>query len=64
MELKKRVAGLERRGVYMDKQNNHSLEKEVEKKYKKREKRRKAKMKVSGAGVKRLQKIISGKSIK
>lgn len=45
----------------MKKQNLDILEKELEKKRKKREKKRKPKMKVSGAGVKKLQKIIIGK---
>lgn len=40
------------------------LQEEAEKKHRKREKRRKAEMKVSGAGVKELQKIIIGKNIK
>lgn len=46
----------------MDKQNTDKLQEEAEKKHRKREKRRKAKMKVSGAGVKVLQRIISKKS--
>jgi hypothetical protein len=45
----------------MDKQNLHKLQEEVEKKHKKREKKKKRPMKVSGAGVKRLQKIIREK---
>ena len=42
----------------MNRQNLDAMEKKIEKKHKRREKRRKAKMKVSGAGVKRLQRII------
>lgn len=51
----------------MNRQNANKLQEEqeeAEKKHRKREKRRKAKMKVSGAGVKVLQRIISGKSKK
>jgi len=43
----------------MNKQNLSNIEKEVERKYERRDKRKKPKMKVSGSGVKRLQKIIS-----
>lgn len=42
----------------MNKQNLNDLEKVIADKYKKKEKRKKARMKVSGAGVKNLQKII------
>lgn len=42
----------------MDKQNLNKLQEEVEKKHKKRENKRREKMKVSGAGVKGLQRII------
>ncbi|MFH1428006.1 MAG: hypothetical protein ABIG60_05805 [Patescibacteria group bacterium] len=42
----------------MNKQNINNLEIDLEKKYQKRDKRKKPKMKVSGAGVKELQKII------
>jgi hypothetical protein len=43
----------------MDKQNIlNNLEKEVDQKYKKKEKKKKCVMKVSGAKVKQLQKII------
>jgi hypothetical protein len=45
----------------MDKQNLNNLQEEVEKKYKKREKKKRRTMKVSGAGVKSLQKIIKNK---
>jgi len=38
--------------------NYESLEKKIEKKYQKRSKKRQLKMKVSGASVKKLQKII------
>ena len=43
----------------MKKQNLNSIEKETEKMYERREKKKKKRMKVSGAGVKGLQKIIS-----
>jgi hypothetical protein len=43
----------------MKKQNVEELEKKIEKRRRAREKKGKQKMKVSGAGVKRLQKIIS-----
>ena len=45
----------------MSKPNNHliKLQTEVEKKYQQRLKRKKRNMKVSGAGVKKLQKIIA-----
>ena len=46
----------------MIRHNKHNLDKlqeEVEEKYKKREKKRKPRMKVVGAGVKKLQRIIS-----
>lgn len=42
----------------MVKHNINLLEKKIEDKYKKRDKRKKIKMKVSGAGVKNLSKII------
>ncbi|MFH1823019.1 MAG: hypothetical protein ABH830_04960 [Patescibacteria group bacterium] len=42
----------------MNKQNINNLEIDLEKKYQKRDKRKRPKMKVSGAGVKELQKII------
>lgn len=45
----------------MSKQNFNHLEKEVELRYKKKEKRKTQKMKVVGAGVKQLQKIIKDK---
>ena len=49
----------------MNKQNQNlstdELEKRVEKKYKKRDKKKKPKMKISGKGVKDLQKIIAKK---
>ena len=46
----------------MNKPNLERVEKEIEKKYKKREKKQKPAMKVSGAGVKKIQKlIITGK---
>ena len=44
----------------MNTQNN--LQKEVEKKYEKREKKKKRAMKVSGASVRDLQKIIKSKA--
>lgn len=42
----------------MNKQNSYDLEKEVEKKFKKKDKRKKSVMKVSGSGVRDLQRII------
>jgi hypothetical protein len=45
----------------MKKQNFNKLQDDVEKKYKKREKKKKRTMKVSGAGVRDLQKIIKDK---
>ena len=49
----------------MNKQNHnfkHSeLEKQVEQKYRKREKKKKTKMKVSGASVRNLQRLIAKK---
>lgn len=45
----------------MIKQNLDALQTETEKKAGKREKKKKVRMKVSGAGVKKLQKIISNK---
>jgi len=45
----------------MNKQNHNNLQEELERKYKKREKRKKRNMKVSGAGVKKLQEIIKSK---
>ena len=41
-----------------NKRNFDKLQEEAEKKYKKREKNKKPKMRVSGAGVKKLQKLI------
>ena len=43
----------------MNKQNLHKLDEIVEKKYNKKDKKKKKKMKVSGAGVKELQRIIT-----
>jgi len=45
----------------MKSQNLRHIEEDLEKKLKKRDKKKKVVMKVSGAGVKRLQKIISKK---
>ncbi len=45
----------------MSRQNVDKTEEEMEKKYKKRDKRKSKKMKVSGAGVKKLVRIIGGK---
>lgn len=45
----------------MNKQNLNGQQEKIENKYKKREKKKKKKMKVSGGGVKDLQKIIRGK---
>ncbi len=45
----------------MNKQNLNETQEEVEKKYKKREKKKKRAMKVSGSGVRDLQKIIKNK---
>jgi hypothetical protein len=45
----------------MNKQNINSLEKAVIKKYQKKDSRKKVKMKISGASVKKLQKIIKEK---
>ncbi|MFA4834392.1 MAG: hypothetical protein WC619_06205 [Patescibacteria group bacterium] len=45
----------------MNKQNFENLEAEAEKRRKKRDKKKKKNMKVSGAGVKTLQKIIRDK---
>lgn len=45
----------------MYKQNHFSLQNELEKRAEKKAKQKKKKMKVSGAGVKKLQKIISEK---
>ena len=42
----------------MNKQNLNKIQDEVEEKYKKKEKRKKSSMKVSGASIKNLQKII------
>lgn len=50
----------------MNKQSKHNLEydeRKIEDKYKKREKKKKTKMKVSGGGVKKLQKIIADKAV-
>lgn len=47
----------------MAKQNLNELEKELEKRLKKREKKKRTKMKISGAGVKQLQKIIRNKTL-
>lgn len=44
----------------MNKQNN--LQEEIEKKYAKKEKKKKRAMKISGSGVKKLQKIIKNKA--
>lgn len=46
----------------MNKQNHDKLQVEVEKKYAKRDKKKKVKMKVGGAKVKDLQRIISEKN--
>ena len=46
----------------MNKQNLSVFEKELEKRAAARQKKRKPKMKVSGGGVKKLQKIIINKS--
>ena len=43
------------------KKNNHNFEKEIEKKYHQRDKRKNSKMRVSGAGVKKLGKLIKSK---
>lgn len=45
----------------MNKQNFNGLEREVEKRLKAREKRKRRRMRVSGSGVKKLQKIIMAK---
>ncbi|MDP2830604.1 MAG: hypothetical protein Q8O21_00895 [bacterium] len=45
----------------MNKQNINSLEKAVIEKYQKKDGRKKVKMKISGASVKKLQKIIKEK---
>jgi len=45
----------------MNKQNTNGLQEETEKKYKKREKKKKRAMRVSGVGVKGLQRIIQEK---
>lgn len=45
----------------MNKQNYSEIEKKIEKKYTKKEKAKKVKMKISGEGVKKLQKIIKDK---
>ena len=45
----------------MDKQNLQDLEKNLEEKYEKKNSNRKSKMRVSGASVKSLQKIIKEK---
>jgi len=45
----------------MNKQNINNIEEKIEKKYKQRDKKKRLKMKVSGASVKKLSKII-GKS--
>jgi hypothetical protein len=47
----------------MSEQNLHTLAAEVEKRYKKKENRKKRKMKVTGAGVKDLAKLIKRKSL-
>lgn len=44
----------------MYKQNHYHLEKKADDKVAKREKKKRVKMKVSGGGVKKLQKIIIG----
>lgn len=46
----------------MNKQNFFDIENETEKKYGRKDKKRKIKMKVSGAGVKKIQKIIIEKN--
>lgn len=43
----------------MNKQNINNIEEKIKKKYDKRDKKKKLKMKVSGASVKKLSKIIS-----
>lgn len=45
----------------MARQSLYYLERELEKKREKRDKKRRIKMKVSGAGVKKLQRIIASK---
>ena len=45
----------------MNKQNNLDIEKELEKKYAQRDKKKKKSMKISGASVRKLQKIIKDK---
>lgn len=45
----------------MRKQNLKDIEKEIEKKFEKKAKRKTKKMKISGAGVKQLQKILRNK---
>ena len=45
----------------MNKQNLQTEEEKLEKKHQKRDKKKKKNMKVSGAGVKKLQKIIKNK---
>lgn len=45
----------------MRNKNLQDVEREIEKKLKKKEKRKKGKMKVSGGGVKKLQRIIGKK---
>ncbi len=45
----------------MNKQSSNNLESEVEQKYKKRDRKKKSTMKVSGASVRSLQKIIKNK---
>jgi len=47
-----------------NKQNNSDLEKELEKKYLGRDKKKKKSMKISGASVKKLKKIIINKGHK
>jgi len=45
----------------MSKQNYNEIEKEIESRYVKKTKKKYKKMKVSGAGVKQLQKIVKNK---
>ena len=46
----------------MNKQNLHNIEQEIHRKYEKIDKKKKVKMKISGASVKNLSKIIIKKS--
>jgi hypothetical protein len=47
----------------MSEQNLNTLAAEIEKRYKKKEKRKIRKMKVNGAGVKKLQQLIQKKAV-